>query len=271
MLLTLLPGATAECVGLLVAVCSVVYVTLRHVARRMRSDRILYVVASNDIQRNVPLPPLPPYEYPAVLANGHAMTIATSVLRPPPPHFAYARREPFRMHDGGVVYVDWLCEAGDAVVLVVHGVTGGSGEAYVQWQCASLAAAAAAAGVGGGLAICALNFRGCNNTTLHTERAYSAYQTDDLHTVLLQLRTRYRRFVGAVRLLTLACVLHCGRCEHSPLRRSAICHTHAVVTTAAAHVCGVDRRLAFRWVRMCCVARWRCMRVRCRWRMRRCR
>lgn len=113
----------------------------------------------------------PPYAPARWLPGGHAQTIFASVARPlPRPR---ARRERWELSDGDFVDVDRIAAQPDAPALVVcHGLEGSSRAPYVR----GLAAAAWARG----LAVAALNFRGCSGEPNRLARFYHSGETGDL-------------------------------------------------------------------------------------------
>jgi len=113
------------------------------------------------------------------LPTGHLMTVFANVARPfPRPHGA---RERWELSDGDFVDVDRLAGTGpDAPVLVVcHGLEGSSRAPYVR----GLAAAARARG----LAVLAMNFRGCSGAMNRLPRLYHSGETGDLSEVVSRL------------------------------------------------------------------------------------
>lgn len=113
------------------------------------------------------------------LPTGHLMTVFANVARPfPRPRGA---RERWELTDGDFVDVDRLAGTGpEAPVLVVcHGLEGSSRAPYVR----GLAAAARARG----LAVLAMNFRGCSGAMNRLPRLYHSGETGDLSEVVSRL------------------------------------------------------------------------------------
>ncbi|KAG1694225.1 hypothetical protein DVH05_021881 [Phytophthora capsici] len=138
------------------------------------------------------------------LFNGHLQTLQLSWANEmePTPAIAY-QRQLLDMPDGGVVSLDWALlpsattDAKTALeqridknvktVLLLPGLTGGSGEHYIRsaverlnslgWQCV------------------VLNSRGCQNTPLRTPHLFCIAYTDDLRFVAKYLTEKYN-FAG---------------------------------------------------------------------------
>ncbi|KAG7399630.1 hypothetical protein PHYBOEH_008418 [Phytophthora boehmeriae] len=141
------------------------------------------------------------------LFNGHLQTLQLSWANEmePTPAIAY-ERQLLDMPDGGVVSLDWALVSSEKeikplqqridrsrkTVLVLPGLTGGSGEHYIRsaverlnslgWQCV------------------VLNSRGCQNTPLRTPQLFCIAYTDDLRFVAQYLSDKYdfasEAFVG---------------------------------------------------------------------------
>jgi predicted alpha/beta-fold hydrolase len=138
------------------------------------------------------------YAPPMWLPGPHATTIAMTALRAGP-DIAYTR-EFLDTPDGGAIAVDIafpdeetarndeLGRNGDGrpVLLVLHGLTGGSHENYVR---------ALAARVLGGLGwtVAVHNFRGCGGSPLLNGTPYSAATTEDVRGTLAYLGERFPR------------------------------------------------------------------------------
>jgi predicted alpha/beta-fold hydrolase len=121
------------------------------------------------------------------LRNAHLTTVLPSFFRPHPPGVSY-RRECVRMTDGGHVTLDWLADdAGvhahapplspsSPVVLLLSGIAGGSGDAYVQQFVHLLRRA--------GLRPVCFNSRGCAGSPVTAPQFYSASWTGDLRAIV---------------------------------------------------------------------------------------
>eukprot|EP01116_Phalansterium_solitarium_P017331 TRINITY_DN4241_c0_g2_i1.p1 TRINITY_DN4241_c0_g2~~TRINITY_DN4241_c0_g2_i1.p1 ORF type:complete len:399 (-),score=114.43 TRINITY_DN4241_c0_g2_i1:232-1428(-) len=113
-------------------------------------------------------------------ANSHLQTVTGSWLRHTPK--LKFRREILNLDDGGAIYLDWgvpdrhKVSPTAPIIVVLHGLTGGSHETYVRnimleaeqhgWQSV------------------AFNFRGASDSVLHTPMSYNAGQTHDLRSLL---------------------------------------------------------------------------------------
>ena len=126
-----------------------------------------------------------------LLLSGHLQTGA--VLARKGPTIVYDR-EMLQTGDGGFISLDWLTRSSDAsspnlpgtrreaqtILLVLHGLTGGSQESYVR----SLVAAGAVRG----MRVVVMNNRGCAGSSLATPQAYSAAWTSDVRVAVKHLR-----------------------------------------------------------------------------------
>ncbi|KAI9205562.1 Alpha/Beta hydrolase protein [Polychytrium aggregatum] len=124
--------------------------------------------------------------YPTVwLASGHAQTIFASVrnyLVKNGPVFGNGlsyEREIVTLPDGGSISLDW-CPGNKGlpfddtpIVVLMHGISGGSHESYVKDTIAEIAAGPHR------YRTVVVNFRGCANTKITTSQLYSAGYTDD--------------------------------------------------------------------------------------------
>lgn len=125
------------------------------------------------------------YRPPWWLPGPHANTIGSALLRVRPHGgrgVAYAERTTLPVPHDGTVALDWAARPrpGQPVLLLLHGLTGGSHEVYLQWM-------VAAAG-GAGLCPVVMNARGCGGTPLASPRCFSAAWTADVAAVAGHLR-----------------------------------------------------------------------------------
>jgi hypothetical protein len=126
-----------------------------------------------------------------LLLSGHLQTGA--VLARKGPTIIYDR-EMLQTGDGGFISLDWLTRSSDAsnpnlpgtrreaqtILLVLHGLTGGSQESYVR--------SLVAAGAERGMRAVVMNNRGCAGSSLATPQAYSAAWTADVRVAVRHLR-----------------------------------------------------------------------------------
>lgn len=155
--------------------------------------------------------------------NGHVSTAYTQLRSLPRLPFV---REEISLEDGGVVALDWLVDehcgwahplpphttegldeearestqwgGGIAVLLCIHGLTGGSGSSYVR-HCLSTCVQRfhrARGGESNGLIAVAMNMRGVAGTQLNTPKTYCAAYTEDLRVVIEHLHHRISARVG---------------------------------------------------------------------------
>jgi predicted alpha/beta-fold hydrolase len=130
-------------------------------------------------------PTLASYTPPLLLPiSGHASTLFSVFFRASP-GLTYLR-EVVALPDGGEVALDFRrpIARGDRVVLLLHGLTGGSHERYLQWQIRALEAASPAP------ACVVLNARGCGGSRLATPLTFSAAWTADVREAVRLLRAR---------------------------------------------------------------------------------
>ena len=132
-------------------------------------------------------PALGHYTPPAWLPGPHANTVGSALLRQNP-RVAY-RRTSLRLNDGGVLALDWPApplKRGQPVLVILHGLTGGSHERYVQWM---VAAASLPTHSFGGFGCVVMNARGCAGSTLATPQSFSAAWTGDARATLAHVRS----------------------------------------------------------------------------------
>ncbi|KAI8908328.1 Alpha/Beta hydrolase protein [Gorgonomyces haynaldii] len=126
-----------------------------------------------------------------LLGNGHLQTIAASFASRITPQRVQFDREMLKMNDGGVVSLDWAKSGftNDKLVLILHGLTGGSHETYVQDLILELQDM--------GLNSVVMNFRGCADTEVVTPQLYSGHYTGDItETVEHILKKKDYRMIG---------------------------------------------------------------------------
>lgn len=100
-------------------------------------------------------------------------------------------RVPLMASDGGTTALDWFggCNAASyapadtPVLLVLHGINGGSHEGYAKWACA--------AACGKGWRAVVLNYRGCNGLQLTSPRGYAATATEDVARAVQSIRAQF--------------------------------------------------------------------------------
>eukprot|EP00798_Chlamydomonas_sp_ICE-L_P007828 gene7828-1027_t len=100
-------------------------------------------------------------------------------------------RQLVQTSDGGTLGMDWWDGSdkwnyGDAttpVLLVIHGINGGSHEGYCKWACRAAASK--------GWRAVTLNMRGCNGLPLSTNRGYAATLTPDISLAVQTVKARF--------------------------------------------------------------------------------
>ncbi|OBZ66910.1 hypothetical protein A0H81_13256 [Grifola frondosa] len=124
------------------------------------------------------------------LPSGHAQTIYCSVgdfSKVDP--IAYERKL-LQLIDGGIIAIDVTppladqpAHSGERVLLVAHGLTGGSHESYVRAALTRLTASEKSGGLGFRAVV--VNYRGCNGCPVRTPKLYHAGSSDDIRPVAL--------------------------------------------------------------------------------------
>ncbi|KAJ0962146.1 hypothetical protein J5N97_029974 [Dioscorea zingiberensis] len=129
-----------------------------------------------------------PYKpFPVVAWNCHVETIFAAFFRSLPD--VTLRRECLRTPDDGAVALDWVA-ADDRrlpfespVLILLPGLTGGSGDTYVRHMLVRARSM--------GWRVVVFNSRGCGDSPVTTPQFYSASFTDDLREVVNHVSTRY--------------------------------------------------------------------------------
>ena len=124
-----------------------------------------------------------PYRAPAWLPGGHAQTIWPVLRKPAPPAY---RRERWEAPDGDFIDVDWLDaaeEAGAPLLVLFHGLEGGSASHYA----VALMHALALRGWGGAVP----HFRGCSGEPNRLPRAYHSGDSAEIDWILRRLRALF--------------------------------------------------------------------------------
>ncbi|GAA5971552.1 hypothetical protein JCM11641_000636 [Rhodosporidiobolus odoratus] len=122
------------------------------------------------------------------LASGHLATIACTIFR-----YAYDpifyTRQLIRVPDGGTIAVDFAPPIKDEeplddrpILVVSHGLTGGSYESYVRNVLATVTKRKEEGGLGWRAAV--VNSRGCANAPITSQKLYNGAVTDDLRSAL---------------------------------------------------------------------------------------
>ncbi|CAM6105672.1 unnamed protein product [Calypogeia fissa] len=134
-----------------------------------------------------------PYKRPVFLRNRHVETIFASFYRSLP-KLTYERELP-KMADGGTVALDWPIGGEDEdvwrgqleqdvpVLILLPGLTGGSGDTYVRHMLIRARRA--------GWRVVVFNSRGCGDSPVTTPQFYSASFTEDLRQVVKHVGSLY--------------------------------------------------------------------------------
>ncbi|KAJ1968770.1 hypothetical protein IWQ62_001040 [Dispira parvispora] len=129
------------------------------------------------------------------LFNGHLQTAAVTRMAFRTGYEVDYHRELVPLPDGGSVALDWYPSTDDVpngqesrqpIVLIMHGLTGGSHEFYVRALIKKLMADPQLS-----YRTVVMNNRGCGFSELLTPQLYSAGYTDDLRHVVRQIHSRY--------------------------------------------------------------------------------
>ncbi|WVQ81757.1 hypothetical protein IAT38_003882 [Cryptococcus sp. DSM 104549] len=129
------------------------------------------------------------------LPNGHAQTIYSAIADFSMDDHVTYQRQLLRVPDGGTIGVDIYPQLStqlpedSPVVIVNHGLTGGSHESYVRNLVVWLTKPVAEGGLGGRVAV--VNFRGCASTPLTSPHLYSSGNTIDDHTATTYLASLF--------------------------------------------------------------------------------
>ncbi|WVF71276.1 hypothetical protein IAT40_006079 [Kwoniella sp. CBS 6097] len=129
------------------------------------------------------------------LPNGHAQTIYSALADfSADDHVSYDRKL-LQLPDDGTIGIDIFpplstsLPASSPVVMINHGLTGGSHESYVRDMVLWLTKPCEAGGLGARAAV--VNFRGCASTPLTSPHLYSTGSTVDLLTATIYMSTLF--------------------------------------------------------------------------------
>lgn len=116
------------------------------------------------------------------LPNGHLQTIYSTILDTSNIDRIDYNRHTLQLKDAGSISLDFNNPGKSKVLVICHGLTGGSHESYVRTVISQIADDTTSVVV---------NFRGCANTTVTSPLLYSGGQTNDLRSALLYIRNCY--------------------------------------------------------------------------------
>jgi len=115
--------------------------------------------------------------------NGHLMTILGVLLRPLP-SISFERIIFTVDNTGGTIAIDWHTRPyrHQPILLILHGLTGGSDNEYVRWMVLSASSK---------LDLCCVvvHARGCGRSKLTSSKAFCAANTDDVRASLKYIRS----------------------------------------------------------------------------------
>ncbi|KAG8988341.1 hypothetical protein FRB90_002816 [Tulasnella sp. 427] len=130
------------------------------------------------------------------LPNGHAQTAYCVVANFDAVDTVVYKRTLLRLPDGGTIGLDFTpaTPARDQderapVIVVLHGLTGGSQESYIRSVLATACAPKSEGGLGARAVV--VNFRGCCGVPLTSPQLYSAAYTGDIRSALLYISAKY--------------------------------------------------------------------------------
>jgi uncharacterized protein len=115
------------------------------------------------------------------LSNCHCQTIYPTLFRnePNPPDY---RRERIATPDGDFIDIDFCGTGKQALVILLHGLTGSSQSGYIKGLQTTLFKQ--------GLRSAAINFRGCSGSSNNRARSYHSGETEDIQFLYQTLRQR---------------------------------------------------------------------------------
>ncbi|KAJ3184482.1 hypothetical protein HK101_009852 [Irineochytrium annulatum] len=133
------------------------------------------------------------------LWNGDLQTIYASIMGGMKHEIVEYERDLLEMPDGGILSLDWCPkklpddldpnldtpESRVPIVVIQHGLTGGSHESYVQELVREC--------IDNNFRAVVVNFRGCAETELRSAQLYSGAYTDDVRTAVRHIRRRQPR------------------------------------------------------------------------------
>jgi predicted alpha/beta-fold hydrolase len=120
------------------------------------------------------------YSPPPLFSNPHVQTVFPSVFRTV--SGVHYQRERIDTPDHDFVDVDWSKVGSSRMALILHGLEGDSGRAYMRGMVRALNKR--------GWDAAAMNFRSCSGECNRTLRFYHSGETEDIHTVLQHIVER---------------------------------------------------------------------------------
>eukprot|EP00268_Persea_americana_P027782 TRINITY_DN2705_c0_g1_i1.p1 TRINITY_DN2705_c0_g1~~TRINITY_DN2705_c0_g1_i1.p1 ORF type:complete len:365 (-),score=38.74 TRINITY_DN2705_c0_g1_i1:2623-3696(-) len=152
-----------------------------------KSNSLEIIGARESVLSHFPSLQRPYNSFPIIASNHHIETIFAAFCRSVPS--VALRRECLRTRDEGAVALDWV--SGDdrrlppesPLLILLPGLTGGSGDSYVRHMLVRARSR--------GWRVVVLNSRGCADSPVTTPQFYSATFTEDLRQVVKQIGSRY--------------------------------------------------------------------------------
>ncbi|WWD17204.1 hypothetical protein CI109_101642 [Kwoniella shandongensis] len=129
------------------------------------------------------------------LPNGHAQTIYSAVANFNKDDHVTYQRQLLELPDGGTIGIDIFPPLSmelpptSPVIIINHGLTGGSHESYIRNIVVWLTKPVPEGGLGARAAV--VNFRGCASTPLTSHHLYSSGNTIDTHTTTTYMASLY--------------------------------------------------------------------------------
>lgn len=115
------------------------------------------------------------------LKNAHLQTVYPALLRKSAP--VNTSRERLTTPDQDFLDIDYCGDGGQALVILLHGLTGSSSSLYISGLQSALSTH--------GFRSAALNFRGCSGESNNTSRCYHSGETGDIDFLYQTLRNRH--------------------------------------------------------------------------------
>lgn len=122
-----------------------------------------------------------PFKSPWWLANAHLQTLWQTIFRRQPE--VTTQRERLLLPDGDFVDLDWAGYDGAPIVVILHGLVGSINSPYAK----GILRAVVDHGWNGVF----MNFRGCSGEPNRLPRCYHSGETEDLSTLVTELKKRY--------------------------------------------------------------------------------
>ena len=153
--------------------------------RRLKNYRSIILMMPTEENRFIvqECPSFEEYRPTPWIFNSHIMTVLGVVFRPLPDLSFQRILIPVDDH-GGTIAMDWHTRpwAGQPILLILHGLTGGSDNEYVRWMTIYATAKL-------NLSCVVVHARGCGRSQLTSARSFCAAHTDDLRNSVKYVRS----------------------------------------------------------------------------------